>query len=70
MATAHLPGRTSTRHPFSTTCFTAHGLVASQHQWGEGTWDDLVLLGLRPHAQASDFRPVSTIGPSLELPPL
>jgi hypothetical protein len=26
--------------------------------------------GPAPRAQASDFRPVSTIGPSLELPPL
>jgi hypothetical protein len=70
VAVAELPGRTTTRHPFSTTCFTARGLVASQHQWGEGAWEDLVLVGLRPRAQVSDFRPVSTIGPSSELPPL
>jgi hypothetical protein len=70
VATADLPGRATTRHPFSSTCFTARGPVASQHQWGEGTWDDLVLVGLAPRAQASDFRPVSNIGPSSELPPL
>ena len=35
---------TTTRHPFSTTCFTARGLVASQHQWAEGTWDNLGLV--------------------------
>jgi hypothetical protein len=70
VATADLPGRATTRHPFSSTCFTARGLVAGQRQWGEGTWDDLVLVGLAPRAQASDFRPVSTIGPSSELPPL
>ena len=69
-AAADLPGRTTTRHPFSTTCFTARGLVASQHQWAEGTWDNLVLVQARPQAQASNFRPVSAIGRSSTLPPL
>jgi hypothetical protein len=70
-ATAALaPGSSRTAHPFSTTCLTARGLVANQHEWGEGAWDNLVLVHVRSRAQASDFRPVSAIGPSSTLPPV
>ena len=61
---------TTSRHPFVTTCLTARGLVASQHQWGEGTWDNVALLGWRQPAPASDFHPVSVVGRSPFLPPL
>ncbi|HUB69733.1 MAG TPA: hypothetical protein VL984_04885 [Acidimicrobiales bacterium] len=67
---AALARGTTTRHPFATTCLTARGLVASQRQWGEGTWDDLTLVRWRPRPPASDFRPVATVGPSPMLPPL
>jgi hypothetical protein len=67
---AFVPGSTNTRHPFVTTCLTARGLVASQHQWGEGPWGDLVLVRARRGAPASDFRLVSAIGSSSVLPPL
>ena len=67
---ATAPGSTSTRHPFVTTCLTARGLVANQHQWAEGPRDDLMLVNLRSRAPASDFRPVSAIGPFPTLPPL
>jgi hypothetical protein len=70
-ATAALaPGTSRTVHPFITTCLTARGLVANQDGWGEGAWDDLALVHLRSQAQASDFRPVSAIGPLSTLPPL
>jgi hypothetical protein len=63
-------GKTGTRHPFATTCLTSRGLVASQHQWGEGPWDNLALVHMRLRVQASAFRPVSAVGPSSVLPPL
>lgn len=61
---------TTTQHPFARTCLTNHGLVATQQQWGEGTWDNLTLVRWRPRPPVSDFRSVSTVGPSPMLPPL
>ncbi len=68
--TAVLARGATTRHPFATTCLTTRGLVASQQQWGEGTWDNLTLVRWRPRPPASDFRPASTVGRSPTLPPL
>lgn len=69
-APAELAAGTTSRHPFVTTCLTTRGLVADQRQWGEGTWDNLTLVTWRPRPPASDFQPVSAVGPSSELPPL
>jgi hypothetical protein len=67
---ASAPGSSRSVRPFITTCLTARGLVANQHGLGEGAWDDLVLVHVRSRAQASDFRPVSTVGALSTLPPL
>jgi hypothetical protein len=64
------PGHISARRAFVTTCLTTQGLPASQIQWGEGTWDRLVLVRFRAPPPASDFRPVSPPGASSALPPL